>query len=1003
MGASDSNNDGVVNYRDILFTSMKNVSDFSRVVPQSSGYVSSIHAGNPQAKAQSLINISLSENHLATSIVPDTKNTKSHNPALEIKSTANGWKILFTLDNSSPHPNNPNTQVATWSIVIPAQNAVLYYREMFQIDGQSVLGKVQRFDLKMDWIELSQEKQTYNSSGKSNIVANPYSYKDTTYTIIVESGVMNPGYTYPKHVWCFIGTNKADGCDLWPYLVYSPTHESRIVALIHEAAKSYIDTLAWWVNPIPPETPKEESHETLKNGVSYKASQYWIYNDWTIWSDGKRTYPVKISGEYTKKDGTKTSINWSTISSAAERDSMNTAFENNIKSLIDTDLNSGNSQYKQNEERIYQENPAYYGGWYKVYYYWNQNGNADYPMKIVGTYAVMNKWRQPNIEYIVYSESERSQVTNTLISDIQSKIQAWYNTTPPPTYPQWFVIDSGFIHYKNGYGYNIFTTMNVNGNADYPATVYALYTSPSGGWYTQTLTAHNPTELTQIQNERANDAKARIDLELQNDNFPPGATEQIIYRRWHGTGSYEVRFTYSLNNWQDYPGYLDAYYTRWDGYTGKITMEAANANQKISYAPLLEQEARTQIDNYPYYSPNTITSSWVISYGSRGSSYEIFAKYNRVWTGNNYPALVWIQYRSGTYGQLLDTRNTYGITEARDSEEKERIKSQLESWVKWQMLAANGEMNTQYAVETTREKILRFLPFGTAHAATDSTIMVRKWAEFFGKVSPYTDPNYSVVQNFLAWVGKQTYLHKKWGNKPGVSGKDIETIKSNSELNRLIKDYSELQYDLFARILSTKRILCSGVWTTVDSCISENTLSFPNPVNTWDDIRFKMADTLIWWYWSWQADKAYAEMYKYPENFIIMFALIYEEQSHLSPPFFEDIITKMTTLLKGGSQSLWLSQITTPASTNDQLHFGYKTYSVEEILDTASHIWIMNERIEIIKKKLREKWIAETPEMIWRVWNWGYNCIIWTCSNHAIEYWKRVQEYANALNLILKK
>jgi hypothetical protein len=70
---------------------------------------------------------------------------------------------------------------------------------------------------------------------------------------------------------------------------------------------------------------------------------------------------------------------------------MNTAFENNIKSLIDTDLNSGNSQYKQNEERIYQENPAYYGGWYKVYYYWNQNGNADYPMKIVGTYAVMNK------------------------------------------------------------------------------------------------------------------------------------------------------------------------------------------------------------------------------------------------------------------------------------------------------------------------------------------------------------------------------------------------------------------------------------------------------------------------------------------------------------------------------------------------------------------------------------------------------------------------------------
>lgn len=90
MGASDSDNNGVVNYRDILFTSMKNVSDFSRVIPLSSGYISSVHSGDTQAKVQSLINISLTENHLSTTILPDQKNPNSHNPALEIKTTANG-------------------------------------------------------------------------------------------------------------------------------------------------------------------------------------------------------------------------------------------------------------------------------------------------------------------------------------------------------------------------------------------------------------------------------------------------------------------------------------------------------------------------------------------------------------------------------------------------------------------------------------------------------------------------------------------------------------------------------------------------------------------------------------------------------------------------------------------------------------------------------------------------------------------------------------------------
>jgi hypothetical protein len=63
--------------------------------------------------------------------------------------------------------------------------------------------------------------------------------------------------------------------------------------------------------------------------------------------------------------------------------------------------------------------------------------------------------------------------------------------------------------------------MNIDGNADYPATVYVKYTTPAGERKTATITANTSMELTQVQNERVNEAKAQIDVALQNDRFPP--------------------------------------------------------------------------------------------------------------------------------------------------------------------------------------------------------------------------------------------------------------------------------------------------------------------------------------------------------------------------------------------------------------------------------------------------------------------------------------------------
>jgi hypothetical protein len=96
--------------------------------------------------------------------------------------------------------------------------------------------------------------------------------------------------------------------------------------------------------------------------------------------------------------------------------------------------------------------------------------------------------------------------------------------------------------------------MNITGASDFPATVYAKYTTPvSANNVTQTLTANNTTELASIKIERANDAKAKIDLILAADQFPANYVETLTNTTSYGGGSYKTTFTYSGNPGQDYP------------------------------------------------------------------------------------------------------------------------------------------------------------------------------------------------------------------------------------------------------------------------------------------------------------------------------------------------------------------------------------------------------------------------------------------------------------------
>jgi hypothetical protein len=269
VGISDTDNNGVINYADVIGIQMKNISGVSSIVPAVSGYIRAIHTGDQTKKIITLKNIAKTENHLLASIVANPTTT-DHTPALRLDSVSGGT-ILYTLDGSSPIPGASGTRSTVGTVTIPMQATTLYYREQFMLDGSVVLGKVKRFDLRSDWTTLAQEAAPYNQAGQTTSNTENASYKGTNYTITTTSNVTSPGYTYPKTVDCRVGTTA--GCHLGPYMAWSPTHESQIRSLITTGIQSYIDgTIV---------TPPISLVDTIRSNISYNGATYTITDTWT--------------------------------------------------------------------------------------------------------------------------------------------------------------------------------------------------------------------------------------------------------------------------------------------------------------------------------------------------------------------------------------------------------------------------------------------------------------------------------------------------------------------------------------------------------------------------------------------------------------------------------------------------------------------------------------------------------------------------------------------------
>lgn len=338
-GAEDTNDNGKVEYRDIYSIAMKNVTDVSGVIPAVSGYIASVHSGDTTRKQTALRNIAKFENHLVLDITPNTLDTSSIDPVLQIQSISPDATIYYTLDGSSPRPGGATTFSAVGTANIPLQSNRVAYREEYELGGIKILGKVATFDLLYDWIELSQSRETYNASGAASEKSEAFTYKEVPWKLTTQSNRASSGYTYPKLIDCQVGLKATTGCQLGPYFAYSADHESRIRSLITASVQAYIDTGA--ENLIA-----ESPNETITNGRMYGNSSYRMYLTWTIDPvTKKRVYPATISGMYDTANGW-TNIAPMVIRSALEKDSTIQSFENMIKLAIDENTVG----HTQNEE-----------------------------------------------------------------------------------------------------------------------------------------------------------------------------------------------------------------------------------------------------------------------------------------------------------------------------------------------------------------------------------------------------------------------------------------------------------------------------------------------------------------------------------------------------------------------------------------------------------------------------------------------------------------------------
>ena len=147
---------------------------------------------------------------------------------------------------------------------------------------------------------------------------------------------------------------------------------------LEQSAKSYIDA-----------NTTVSLVENVKDAVPYNGGYYTISNTWTQGVNNTRAFPVTISIS-ARKPGSTTypTLRTQTVSTEADRLTLNANFEKAVKEYLDTFKPSPTTHTPNQLISYTGKVDPYYNGWYEVLNQWNLSGTTDFPVKIIGTYSL---------------------------------------------------------------------------------------------------------------------------------------------------------------------------------------------------------------------------------------------------------------------------------------------------------------------------------------------------------------------------------------------------------------------------------------------------------------------------------------------------------------------------------------------------------------------------------------------------------------------------------------
>lgn len=164
LGATDINNDGVVDYRDLLDHKMM---ENSPAKDASQAFLQTLHSGDTVTQGQILEQAQLQQNLAILNLVPGDFGR----PSVELTKSPAASRIIFTLDGSTPEIGIGMTRDYSVGSKFTAQNSELNYREVFLVNGREVAGENKSFHLQHSAASLAEENQAISSGISTNPIS----------------------------------------------------------------------------------------------------------------------------------------------------------------------------------------------------------------------------------------------------------------------------------------------------------------------------------------------------------------------------------------------------------------------------------------------------------------------------------------------------------------------------------------------------------------------------------------------------------------------------------------------------------------------------------------------------------------------------------------------------------------------------------------------------------------------------------------------------------------